>query len=205
MTVFFKSDNMQKRLIHLLLILNSVGLFAQQTGTFTDSRDGKIYKTVKIGNQTWFAENLAYKANGGCWAFNKDTVNVPKYGYLYNWETAKTACPAGWHLPSDAEWKTLTEYLGGAKVAGGKLKSTTDWLLNASENDTNESGFNALPGSALGYSSNNFGELGVDAIFWSSTSTERKYFWLRHLNESKVLFRDFDFPAAGYSVRCIKD
>ena len=197
---------MQKRLIYLLLILKSIGLFGQQTGTFTDNRDGKVYKTIKIGNQIWFAENLAYKANGGCWAYNKDSVNVTKYGYLYNWEAAKTASPAGWHLPSDAEWTTLTDYLGGAKVAGGKLKSTKGWPFGASEIATNDCGFNVLPGSALGYNgSSNFGELGVDAFFWSSTSAEGKYFWLRHLNESNELFRDFDFPAAGYSVRCIKD
>lgn len=197
---------MQKGLFYLLLILNSFGLFGQQTGTFTDNRDGKVYKTIKIGNQTWFAENLAYKANGGCWAYNKDSVNVTKYGYLYSWEAAKTASPAGWHLPSDAEWTTLTDYLGGAKVAGGKLKSTMEWSVDASENATNESGFNALPGSALGYNNgtSNFGVLGVDAFFWTATP-EKNYVWIRHLNESSMLFRDFDFSAAAYSVRCIKD
>jgi uncharacterized protein (TIGR02145 family) len=196
---------MQKRLIYILVILNSFGLFGQQTGTFTDTRDGKVYKTVKIGNQTWMAENLAYKNNGGCWAYNKDSLNVAKYGYLYSYDTAKKVCPAGWHLPTDAEWITLTEFLGGAKVAGRKLKSKTDWPLDASENAANESGFNALPGSALGYSGlSNFGELGVDAFFWTATA-ERNYAWIRHLNESSELFRDFDFPPAGYSIRCIKD
>ena len=197
---------MQKRFIFLLLILNSFGLFAQQTGTFTDSRDGKIYKTVKIGNQTWMAENLAYKAVGGCWAYNRDSLNVPTYGYLYTWETAKISCPAGWRLASDAEWSTLSDYLGGVKVAGRKLKSTQMWPMEASENATNESGFNALPGSALGYNdgTSNFGELGVDAFFWTATP-EKNYVWIRHLNESSILFRDFDFAAAAYSVRCIKD
>ncbi len=196
---------MQKVLIYLLPILNSIGLFGQQTGTFTDSRDGKIYKTIKIGNQTWFAENLAYKATGGCWAYNKDSINVAKYGYLYDWDTAKKACPAGWHLPDDAEWTTLSEYLGGSSVAGGKIKSTADWPLDKSVNAVGESGFNALPGSALGYSGlSNFGELGVDAFFWTATA-EKNYVWIRHLNESSMLFRDFDFSAAGYSVRCIKD
>jgi uncharacterized protein (TIGR02145 family) len=197
---------MQKRLIYLLLILNSIGLFAQQTGTFIDSRDGKIYKTIVIGNQTWMAENLAYKASEGCWAYNKDSVNVAKYGYLYNWDAAKTACPTGWRLASDAEWTTLSEYLGGVKVAGRKLKSTQMWPIEATENATNESGFNALPGSALGYNNgtSNFGELGVDAFFWTATA-EKNYVWIRHLNESSILFRDFDFAAAAYSVRCIKD
>ena len=197
---------MQKILIFLLVIANSFSLLGQKTGTFTDSRDGKVYKTTIIGNQTWFAENLAYKASDGCWAYNRDSINATKYGYLYNWETAKKVCPVGWHLPSDTEWTTLTDYLGGANLAGRKLKSILDWPIDESENITNECGFNALPGSALGYNNgtSNFGELGVDAFFWSSTA-EKNYVWIRHLNESSVLFRDFDFSAAGYSVRCIKD
>lgn len=181
-------------------------LSAQQTGTFTDSRDGKIYKTIVIGNQTWMAENLAYKANEGCWAYNRDSGNVATYGYLYTWESAKVSCPNGWRLASDAEWTTLSEYLGGVNVAGRKLKSTQMWPIEASENATNESGFNALPSSALGYNdgTSNFGELGVDAFFWTATP-EKNYVWIRHLNESSILFRDFDFAAAAYSVRCIKN
>lgn len=196
---------MQKRLIHLFLLLNSFCLFAQQKGTFTDSRDGKIYKTIQFGNQTWFAENLAFQRKGGCWIYNKDSINVAKYGYLYSFDTAKIVCPAGWHLPTDEEWTSLTEFLGGAKVAGGKLKLQKEWPLNPTENAPVESGFDALPGSALGYSGlRNFGELGVDAFFWTST-TEKNYVWIRHLNESNQLFRDFDFTPAGYSIRCVKD
>ena len=68
------------------------------------------------------AENLAYEASEGCWAYDNNKNNVRKYGYIYDWETAKNVCPDGWHLPSDKEWFELTEYLGGLNVAGGKLR-----------------------------------------------------------------------------------
>ncbi len=156
------------------------------SGTFTDSRDGKTYKTVKIGTQTWMAENLAYKASSGCSAYNNDQNNVATYGYLYTWEAAKTVCPAGWHLPTDAEWTTLTDYLynfstlGGEDVAGGKMKEagTTHWA-SPNTGATNSSGFTALP--AGGSSDGTIGYLGADAHFWSATEYSAAGAWGRGL------------------------
>jgi uncharacterized protein (TIGR02145 family) len=94
--------------------------------TFTDPRDGQTYNIVQIGNQTWFAENLNY-ATGNSWCYDNNDSNCNIYGRLYDWQTALTACPSGWHLPSDAEWTVLTDYLGGDTVAGLKMKNTTGW------------------------------------------------------------------------------
>lgn len=131
----------------IVILAISFCLVAQPTGTFTDPRDGKVYKTVKIGTQTWMAENLDFKAESGCWAYNNDQNNVKTYGYLYNWKTAKKVCPSGWHLPSKDEWSALLTYFGGEESAGDKLKEagTVHWQKPVSA-ATNESGFTAIPG-----------------------------------------------------------
>jgi len=120
------------------------------SATFLDSRDGKWYRQAKIGSQVWMAENLNYAAAGSkCYDNNPFSCN--NYGRLYNWETAKGACPAGWHLASSAEWKTLVEYAGGEDLAGTKLKASANWsntYMNGVPEapvGTNDFGFSALP------------------------------------------------------------
>ncbi len=98
--------------------------FTEDAGIFTDHRDGKCYKWIKIGSQIWMAENLNYLSSSGSWCYDDLISNCNIYGRLYDWETAMTACPIGWHLPSSEEWESLTLYLGGKKVAGGKMKET---------------------------------------------------------------------------------
>jgi uncharacterized protein (TIGR02145 family) len=144
-----KKESLLMTIAILIIALSSV---AQVTGTFKDLRNGKVYKTVKIGKQTWFAENLAFKADSGCCAYQNNDKFAAIYGYLYNFRVAQKACPLGWHLPNDAEWNELFEYLGGRAVAGAKLKAKSRW--NTTENSfikpdsmaNNSSGFNALPG-----------------------------------------------------------
>ena len=145
-------------LLTVAISIIALSSLAQETGTFADSRDGKTYKTVKIGTQTWMAENLAFKYDGGCLAYKDSTKYVTVYGYLYNWETAMKVCPAGWHLPTDAEWTTLTTYLGGEGAAGVKLKSTSI-RVNPNEGAANSSGFTALPGGFRDYHGT-FGNIG---------------------------------------------
>ena len=124
-----------KRTITLLMFF-VVSVFSLDNDTFTDSRDGKKYKTVKIGKQTWMAQNLDYHGEDGylglCYGAEpqKDVMkpeNCKKYGRLYDWEEAKKACPRSWHLPSDAEWQTLVDFAGGDEIAGQKLKSKSGW------------------------------------------------------------------------------
>ncbi len=176
-------------------------------GSFTDSRDGKNYKTVKIGTQTWMAENLAYKNSSGCWAYDNKESNVTTYGYLYDWETAKNVCPTGWHLPSDAEWTQLTNYLGGEKVAGGKLKETgtTHWK-SPNKGATNETGFTAIPGGSC-FSTGAFFAIGGYGYWWSATeATEAGAAWFRTMFDyANDVVRDYGFGnEMGLSVRCLK-
>jgi len=185
-----------------------------QPDRFVDTRDNHVYKLVVIGNQTWMAENLAFKASGGCWAYDNNQSNVEKYGYLYNWETAKNACPAGWHLPTDEEWKQLEKYLGMSESeanqadawrgdgVGTQLKSTSGWYNSG--NGSNSSGFNALP-SGYRLTDGTFYLVTYSTYFWSS-SPDGQYAWKRSLNYgySKVYRGSYD-PAYGFSVRCLRD
>lgn len=173
-------------------------------GQITDKRDGKSYKTIKIGSQVWMAENLAYKpGSGNYWAYGVDSSNVAKYGYLYEWETAKNVCPFGWHLPSEAEWTTLTDYLGGEDVAGTKMKSTSGWKEDG--NGTNESGFNGLPGGFRGSSGSYSLSLSLGS-WWSSSQSDSNNAWARYLYYAfSFVSRHYYYKAGGLSVRCIKD
>ena len=178
----------------------------KSTNTFTDPRDGKTYKTVKIGTQTWFAENLAYKAESGCWAYDNNQSNVITYGYLYNREASKKVCPIGWHLPSDVEWETLTNYLGGNFPAGGKLKETgTIHWQSPNTGATNETGFSALPGG-IRYKDGSFSGIGHSGNWLSSTENSNETHYLDYSLESTGGGSGFNFGVPdGLSVRCLKD
>jgi uncharacterized protein (TIGR02145 family) len=132
--------------------------------------DNYVYTggTVRIGNQTWMAKNLD-RATTNSKCYNNSIDSCAKYGRLYNWNDAKSACPSGWHLPSDAEWTQLTDYVGGASTAGKKLKSTSGWYNNG--NGTDEYRVSALPGG-IGYSDGNFGYAGYYGYWWSSTEID---------------------------------
>ncbi len=170
-------------------------------GVLTDARDGKKYKVVKIGSQTWMAENLNYDASGSK-CYENNSANCAKYGKLYNWETAKKACPSGWHLPSDAEWTALENAVGGKEVAGKKLKAKSGWNKNG--NGTDEYDFSALPGG-IGYSGGNFYSVGSYGNWWSSTEYNSNSAWDRRMYYSSNVGRDYDDKSSLFSVRCLKD
>ena len=186
-----------------------------ETGTFTDKRDGKVYKTIKIGDQVWMAENLAYKTESGSWAYENKEDNVAIYGRLYKQEYANSACPIGWHLPSEAEWTTLINYLGGKKLAGDKLKSKGDLWVSPYTNADNMSGFTALPAGCGPDSKGSFDLLSYNARFWSSTQKVEDsegepeggiYYIVYDLYfDSGEVNKIYIDSKSGVSVRCIKN
>jgi len=199
-----------------------------QTETITDI-DGNTYRTIKIGNQWWMAENLKVEhyrngdmihlvSNNEDWenlttgaycSYNNDSNYIDTYGLLYNWYAVDNGnlSPEGWHVPTNTEWQILVDYLGGHSFAGGKLKEegTIHWEI-PNVNATNESGFTALPG---GFRNKNgiFYSLGYYSYFWSSTETNDNNAWYRYLSGSDMVSHVYDYGVKGfgYSVRCVKD
>ena len=190
----------------IAILTVAINIVAQETGTYTDSRDKKTYKTVKIGSQTWMAENLAYKATSGCYAYENNESNAKIYGCLYTWETAKKVCPSGWHLPSKDDWSALLTYLGGENIAGDKLKEagTNHWQKPASA-ATNETGFTAIPGGFRN-EQGEFYVLGYNGWWWCSTEedTERanQVLIFGHTKDVTISYINKN---NGFSVRCVKD
>ena len=168
--------------------------------SFTDDRDGKSYKIAKIGKQTWMAENLNFNAKGSeC--YDKKADNCAKYGRLYNWNAAKQACPEGWHLPSDAEWSTLTDFIGDD--AGKKLKAKSGW--DRGGNGTDNYGFSALPGG-LDFSDNQFNNVGSLGRWWSSTENRSQLVWGQGIDFNSNFVGRYEFPTSTlFSIRCVKD
>jgi uncharacterized protein (TIGR02145 family) len=199
-------------------------------GTFFDKRDGKTYKTIKIGEQTWIAENLnvSHYRNGdpiqqvqdanewgkltiGAWCYyNNDEENGKTYGKLYNGYAVKDPrglAPEGWHVPSDAEWEILTDYLGGADIAGFKLKETGTIHWQSNTGATNESGFTAFPGNYRDYDGSFYNDMvGHRGEWWSSSEDDFGNIFFRFLicNDSAIK-RTYRGKHHGLSVRCLRD
>jgi len=186
--------------------------YNSENNTLTDSRDGKVYKTVTIGEQIWLAENLAFApSSGNYWAYDNDDANVGTYGYLYDWQTALNVCPTGWHLPSDAEWTELTEYLDGQAVSGGKLKATgtieagTGLWYAPNTGATNETGFSALPGGRR-FLVSTFDAIGSFGYWWSATEVNTAWAQVQVMIYSNSHVNGSDAnKELGYSVRCVRN
>jgi uncharacterized protein (TIGR02145 family) len=168
--------------------------------TFTDSRDGKTYRTVKIGNQVWMAENLNYQT-GNSWCYDDRQSNCNKYGRLYDWNTAMKACPAGWVLPTRNEWNQLVNAAGGNSAAGTKLKSKSpDW------NGEDAYGFSALPGG-LRNIVGSFNGLGSWGHWWAATrDASFDYAYLRGMKSNNTgVSEGSSDKSDSRSVRCLQD
>jgi uncharacterized protein (TIGR02145 family) len=202
-------------------------------GTMTD-QEGNVYKTIVIGTQEWMAENLntsiyrtgdAIPTNldnatwqgttSGAWAYynNEESYACP-YGKLYNWYAcvdARQLCPVGWHVPTDAEWTVLTNYLDGESVAGGKMKTTgtlegaTGLWGTPNADATNSSGFSGAPGGHRLYNGG-YDYIGDAGFWWSSSELDSFLAWNRFLYyDNGIAGRNFDGKQFGFSVRCLRN
>ncbi len=220
---------MQKlKFILIAVFLFCLGATMLQAQTVKDV-DGNVYKTLTIGNQTWFAENLKTTKfrNGDLikttlsprqdirndfqpnyqWSFNGIEKNADIYGRLYTWYAItddRGVCPVGWHVSTDAEWSALITFLGGEIIAYTKLREADNehWLKY--DSGTNESGFTALPGG-LRNSNGSFEDIGLSGNWWTSTGYDNSSAWYRRMdcNLSSV-FRYLYRKRNGLSVRCVK-
>lgn len=191
-----------KGILALSIALTATAIGAPNNGVFKDSRDGQKYKKVKIGKQVWMAENLNYKMEGS-YCYKNDETHCEKYGRLYEWDAAMKACPKGWHLPTKEEFETLMSNVGGKKVAGKMLKSTTGWYKDGHGVDMY--GFNVLP-AGIRYDDGHFLSAGLSALFWSATEgivTGDYYLSLKYDYEGAYLHNGEEGSAS--SVRCVKD
>lgn len=200
------------------------------TGTMTDKRDGRTYKTVKIGEQWWMAENLNFHSTKSL-CYGNDGANCNKYGRLYLWGAAmdgagmwttngkgcdlfkkvcsptypvRGICPEGWHLPDSTEWKMLFAAVGGKPTAGKMLKSTGRWIKDGIGTDAYS--FAALPAGNRYYGDKGFYGEDYYACFWSSTEYNSRYaYYVNLLYRTDKVKLNSGNKYDGYSVRCVKD
>ncbi len=195
-----------------------------ETGTYTDTRDGNIYNWVKIGDQTWFTENLKFKADSGCWAYNNDESLIAQYGYLYNWQVASNIdlAPEGWHLPVRKEWDVLIDTLGklglciDTTFTGSIAKSLVSAKTWDSSNNfgcpgsidnesfRNRTHFSALAAGVM-YADTTFGGENYFGNWWSAEGKRGKAYFYRIANGRTDLYQMKDSELMGLSIRCVKD
>lgn len=213
-----------------MTVLFSMTLAAPAKGVLKDNRDGKTYKTVKLGNQTWMAENLNLHMEDS-WCYERKTENCKKYGRLYTWKKAIKACPEGWHLPSRTEWRDLVSYVSenSKSKVGNALRTKDEWKVKKKKKKiydkhtgeaifldeyevintgTDDQSFSALP---AGYASKDggFDKIKEKALFWTSTKEKgkkSKKAYTRVLEFGDENFHENKYSTDnGFSVRCLKD
>ena len=196
-----------KRISVFPLFLFCIALSAQEFGEYTDNRDGEVYRTIQIGEQVWMAENLNYTSESSRTIFSNSSMLSDVFGNLYCWEIAIEICPDGWHLPSDEEWETLADHLGGKDVAGSKMKEISKYWNSLNEEASNESGFSALPGGYLeDPDDTDYPYMGEMGFFWSTKEKSGSSAWFRYVKYDGNLLKASDGDKKfGMSVRCLKD
>jgi uncharacterized protein (TIGR02145 family) len=187
-----------------------------ESGEFTDTRDGKTYKTVVINGKTWMAKNLNYRPKTGrSWCYDNNNSNCAKYGRLYDWETANKSCPGGWRLPYRREWADMVKTVGSIDIygedgsVGKKLKAKNGWnnKKGGNGNGIDDYEFSALPGGIIRYESD-FNGIGSDGYWWTATIEDDSYsiVYFRSMNRDDDGVREgSDQENTGMSVRCVQD
>lgn len=183
---------MKKIALIIILAFYFIIDYAQETGKMTDPRDNQEYITVKIGKQTWMAENLNYIV-----PYSPSSM-ADKYGRLYFDFEATNACPDGWHLPSYKEWQKLIDY-EGSEHASANLKAVKVWIND--ENANNSSGFSALPTISSQYN----GKTIQSTHFWTSTKFKDLFYYVSISNIESTVSSDMGNHEGTYSIRCIKN
>jgi uncharacterized protein (TIGR02145 family) len=211
---------------------NELTFTTTAAGATVQDIDGNVYNTVTIGTQTWTVENLmttrfddgtpiplvtdnsvwaSSNAPAYCWFNNDAATYQATYGALYNWYSinpvsngGKNICPTGWHAPTDPDWTSLTTFLGGLSVAGGKLKETgTLHWQTPNTGATNETGFSALPGGSRDMSGA-FTPIGTVGYFWTVTMYSPIEGWNRNIDyNSNGVNSFYNYKQSGFSVRCL--
>jgi uncharacterized protein (TIGR02145 family) len=173
--------------------------------TFIDSRDAKVYKSVKIPDgQLWMAENLNYESPNGSWCNEGKSSNCNIYGRLYDWSTARVICPVGWRLSGYEDWLRLIAVLGGVSAAGKKLKTISLW--EQSGNGTDDYEFSALPGGYNGEWEYPYNKgIGYIGSWWTAEDRDSNasIFWMSYDNNR--VEDGGDKKSSGNSVRCVQN
>jgi uncharacterized protein (TIGR02145 family) len=178
--------------------------YEKEKEQFCDERDGKIYVYVDIGGQIWMAENLNYNEGGNSKCYQNQDSYCDIYGRMYDWDTAISACPTNWHLPSYDEWIVLSDYLGGSSTEGRHLNATRGW--NGNRNGLDTYGFAALPGGMMS-SSGDGGMVGNYGYWWTTRVFSNTESFCRIIAPIDFENTIWDPCPKSYrlSVRCVHD
>ncbi len=225
---FFSSFVFVFVLICQVAVLSSCKKDSNSPNNTVTDIDGNVYTTVTIGTQVWMAENLKttrYRngdpistnlsdtdwknATTGAYSiYDNKPENDKTYGKLYNWYAvadSRNLCPAGWHVPSDAEWTTLENFLGGDGIEGGKMKAVSNLWQSPNKGATNESGFSGLPGGSRSWDGN-YTNVGNYGYWWLSTDNSSSNAWGRGLDyDNGYSGLHASDERRGFSVRCLRD
>jgi uncharacterized protein (TIGR02145 family) len=211
----------------LIIVFNVLHIYAQHIGRGAKDIDGNRYKTVVLGRQEWFAQDLkvTHYSNGddiatidslkhwenlvssAYYKFHNDKEDE-ELGYLYNWyvvNDSRNVCPRGWHVPSDAEWTMLINFFGGSTRAGDLIKKRSYNFTFLNYKKVIKSNFNAVISGYIGFDGE-FCDLNIKSSWWTNTENVSNTAWNRSVSkEDKGVYRDDEIKQAGLSIRCLKN